>query len=246
MAKIKRVEVYVDGATKPFKVIEKEPFAVKLHPDEFSEGDHVMQVVVAYDNGDYHEQPYIFTIAHKNEVSVGHISRAPIGSPIEVDLIDPMETAGMPAPNLVYHAILPAVLFILILVVSGWFSIYGDTSASDEVTNIQPISHVQPQAGAASGGAVDGAALYAENCASCHGANGQGQGDIFPALAGNANLADTDLALNTVIHGREGTAMPVWGDQMNDEQIAAVINYIRSAWGNDFGSVTPEDVAAKR
>jgi len=244
MAKIKRVEVYVDGSKKPFQVLEKKPFAVRLHPNDFSEGEHTMQVVSYYDNGDYHEQPYMFTIAHKNEVTVGHISRAPIGSPIDVDLIDPMEMTGVTPPSLLYHVILPALLFVIILVVSAWFSIYGDTSVSDVVTNIQPISHAQAAAPASA--STDGAALYAENCASCHGANGQGQGDIFPALAGNAELADTDMVLNTVIHGREGTAMPVWGDQLDDAQIAAVITYIRSAWGNDFGAVTPEDVAAKR
>ncbi len=59
-------------------------------------------------------------------------------------------------------------------------------------------------------------------------------------------MTRTDMVLDTVLHGRQGTAMPPWGEQMNDDQIAAVINYVLSAWGNDFGAVTPEDVATKR
>jgi mono/diheme cytochrome c family protein len=245
MAKIERVEVYVDGSQEPFQIITQEPFKVKLNPSDFEEGDHYMRVVIYYDNGEYYDQPYLFSIQHKSEIAVGHINQAPIHSPVEVDLIDPMEQEGMPPPSMLTQAILPVVLFLLIVLVAGWFSIYGDNPVSDVVTDIQPIAEAsQPEAPA--GGPADGAAIYAEKCASCHGPNGEGQGDIFPALAGNANLADVDMVIDTVLHGRQGTAMVPWGDQLSDEQIAAVINHILSAWGNDFGSVTPEDVAAAR
>ncbi len=245
MAQIERVEVYVDGSPEPFQVITQAPFKVKLNPADFEAGDHNMRVVIYYDNGEYYDQPYLFTIQHNNEIAVGHINQSPIHSPVAVDLIDPMEQEGLPPPKVLTHAVIPTLLFLLILVVAGWFSFYGDTSASAEVTNIEPIAKPsRPEAPA--GGAVDGAAIFAENCASCHGPNGEGQGDVFPALAGNANLADTDMVIDTVLRGRQGTAMVPWGEQMNDDQIAAVINYVLSAWGNDFGSVTPEEVAAKR
>ena len=245
MAQIERVEVYVDGSTEPFQIITQAPFKVKLNPSDFEEGDHYMRVVITYDNGEYYDQPYLFTISHKNEIAVGHINQAPIHSPVHVDLIDPMEQEGMPPPRVLTHAILPVVLFLLIVLTAGWFSIRGDSPVSDVVTDIQPIAEAAKPA-APEGGAVDGAAIYAENCASCHGPNGEGQGDVFPALAGNANLADTDMVIDTVLHGRQGTAMVPWSEQFNDEQVVAVINYILSSWGNDYGSVTPEDVAAKR
>jgi len=245
MAQIERVEVYVDGSPEPVQVITRPPFKVGLNPADFAEGEHYMRVVTTYDNGEYYEQPYTFTITHKREVAVAHINQAPLHSPVEVDLIDPMEQVGMPPPSMLTQVILPLALFLLIVLLAGWFAIYGDKSVSDVVSNIQPIAEAAPAA-AATGGGADGAALYAEHCAACHGPEGKGQGDIFPALAGNANLADTDMVLDTVLHGREGTAMVAWGEQMDDDQIAAVINYVLSAWGNDFGSVTAEDVAAKR
>ncbi|HHB90631.1 MAG TPA: cytochrome c [Anaerolineae bacterium] len=247
MAKIERVEVYVDGSPEPLQVITQAPFKVKLSPSDFEEGDHHMRVVTYYDNGEYYDQPYLFTIDHTGEVEVAHINRAPIFSEVEIALVDPMEQEGMPPPKLFTHAVLPVLLFLLILLVAGWFSIYGDSAVSDVVTNIEPIAEAsQPEGAMPEGGAVDGAAIYAENCATCHGPNGEGQGDVFPALAGNANLADTEMVIDTVLHGRQGTAMPPWGNQFNDEQIAAVINHVLSSWGNSFGSVTPEDVAAKR
>ncbi len=245
MAQIARVEVYVDGSTEPMQIITQAPFEVSLNPADFEEGEHSMRVVVDYDNGETYDQFYLFTITHDNKLAVAHINQAPIHSPVRVDLIDPMEQEGMPPPGMVTQVILPVTLFLLIVLVAGWFSLRGDSPVSDMVTNIEPIAEAsQPQAPA--GGPADGAALYTEHCAACHGPNGEGQGDIFPALAGNPNLADKDLVLDTVIHGRQGTAMPAWGEQMTDDQIAAVINYVLSAWDNDFGSVTPEDVAAKR
>ncbi len=247
MANIARVEVYVDDSPEPLQIITQEPFRVQLNPADFSEGEHVMRVVIYYDNEEYYEQPYVFSVAHTNEVFVGYINRAPVGSPIQVDLIDPMEREGMPPPRLLTQAIFPALLFVAILLVAGWFSIYGDSPVSDVVTHIEPVAaSSKPAAAAPATEGADGAAIFAQDCATCHGPNGEGQGDIFPALAGNANLADTAMVIDTVLHGRTGTAMPPWGDQLSDDQVAAVINYILSSWGNDFGSVTADDVAARR
>lgn len=87
-----------------------------------------------------------------------------------------------------------------------------------------------------------GLELYVMNCSACHGANGQG--GVGPAHAGNQNLADTQHVLHTVHEGKG--FMPPFAKTLNDEQIAAVATYIRNAWGNDFGPVTPEESAALR
>ncbi|MGD9739214.1 MAG: cytochrome c [Bauldia sp.] len=75
---------------------------------------------------------------------------------------------------------------------------------------------------------VDGAEVFANNCAGCHGA--EGQGGFGPALAGNADLADNALVINQVLNG--GEMMPALAASLTDEQIVAVLNYIRSSWGN--------------
>jgi len=92
-----------------------------------------------------------------------------------------------------------------------------------------------------------GEAIYKGVCQGCHmpdakGAIGAG---AYPALAGDRNLKSTVYMASTIINGRK--AMPSFGDGFTDAQIASVINYVRSSFGNHFpGSITPEEVKALR
>lgn len=79
-------------------------------------------------------------------------------------------------------------------------------------------------------------------CQACHGP--AGEGSVGPAFAGNADLADAGLVVQTILFGRE--MMPPFGEQFDDEEIAAVATFIRNSWGNAFGGVAPEDVATLR
>ena len=87
-----------------------------------------------------------------------------------------------------------------------------------------------------------GQQVYAENCAGCHGANGEGGFGV--PHAGNANLADADFVIDRMLNGRD--QMPAWGARLDDDQIAAAATYIRNSFGNDFGPVQPAQVAAAR
>jgi mono/diheme cytochrome c family protein len=110
--------------------------------------------------------------------------------------------------------------------------------------------------GAQSGSAtMSGAKVYAANCASCHQANGQGSPGAFPPLAGNEIVAgDTARVIHIVKYGLSGPVdvggktyngqMPAWSPQITDANIAAVISYVRSSWGNRATAVTPAEVAA--
>jgi mono/diheme cytochrome c family protein len=92
-----------------------------------------------------------------------------------------------------------------------------------------------------------GEALYANSCQACHmpdagGATGAG---TYPALAGNKNLEAGGYAVSVVVHGQRG--MPPIGFMMSDEQVAAVVNYVRTHFGNTYqDAVTAEDVKALR
>jgi cytochrome c oxidase cbb3-type subunit 3 len=78
---------------------------------------------------------------------------------------------------------------------------------------------------------ADGAAIFKKNCMMCHGANGKG----FPALK-TPNFTDPKWQSSTkekemrevVKNGKKGTAMLAFGAQLKDEEISAVIAYIRS------------------
>jgi mono/diheme cytochrome c family protein len=75
-----------------------------------------------------------------------------------------------------------------------------------------------------------GADLYAQNCARCHGPEGQGTGRA-PALNVKGFLTDTnDLAIQQIVTlGVPDTAMPAWGDRLADFEIQAIVGFIR-AW----------------
>ncbi len=92
-----------------------------------------------------------------------------------------------------------------------------------------------------------GQELYANVCQACH--MDQGQGAVgagkYPALAKNANLEAGGYPVYVILHGLKG--MPPVGSMMSDEQVAAVVNYVRTNFGNDYkDAVTTEDVAGSR
>jgi len=93
-----------------------------------------------------------------------------------------------------------------------------------------------------------GEAVYNKICAACHQATGQGIPGVFPAIAGS-KIATGDKAahLNIVVHGKTGTAMQAFGEQLNAVDLAAVITYERNAFGNNTGDmVQPSDIAAAK
>ncbi len=92
-----------------------------------------------------------------------------------------------------------------------------------------------------------GEKVYTATCAVCHQSNGKGLPGTFPALAGSKVAAGpVEQHLATVMHGRPGTAMMAFKDQLNDADLAAVVSYERTAWGNAGGTVQPAAVKALR
>jgi cytochrome c oxidase subunit 2 len=82
-----------------------------------------------------------------------------------------------------------------------------------------------------------GEQVYAQNCMTCHQANGQGIPPAFPTLVGGMTRGPIEDHINMVLHGKAGTAMQAFGVQLNPAQLAAVITYERNAWGNDMGDL---------
>jgi len=93
--------------------------------------------------------------------------------------------------------------------------------------------------------AEDGASLFQQNCAACHQPKGEGVPGAFPALAGNKFVqGDPRGPAYVLTHGRGG--MPNFSDDMDDQQMAAVLTYVRSAWGNKAPPLAPPLVASVR
>ncbi|MDF1522258.1 MAG: c-type cytochrome [Trueperaceae bacterium] len=123
---------------------------------------------------------------------------------------------------------------------------------------------VQAEGGAAedvaADGTVDGAAVYASNCASCHGASGAGIAGAFPPLAGHvpdllARDGGRTYLVNALLYGLQGAivvdgtnyngVMPAWGN-LSDAQIAAVLNHVTTLDGSDDPAFAAEEIAAER
>lgn len=97
-------------------------------------------------------------------------------------------------------------------------------------------------------GVVDGAALYAARCVACHQSSGAGVAGVFPPLAGSEWVTgDVNTLAALVLHGVTGSmtvkgtvyngAMPAFGAQLGDAEIAAVLTHLRSQWGNGAAAV---------
>jgi mono/diheme cytochrome c family protein len=80
----------------------------------------------------------------------------------------------------------------------------------------------------------DGEVIYKTVCAACHMPNGEGAigAGAYPALARNAKLAAAAYPVLMVVGGRN--AMPSFAHTLDDEEIAAVVNYVRTHFGNGY------------
>ena len=98
-----------------------------------------------------------------------------------------------------------------------------------------------------------GSKLYEQHCAQCHGDNGQGVANAYPALAGNRAVLMPQKAnlVQIVLNGGYAPAtagnprpfgMPPFVLELNDSEIAAVLTHIRSSWGNDANLVSELEV----
>ena len=132
---------------------------------------------------------------------------------------------------------------------------YGWGTPVTSVTNLRGL----PATLYGNNQAIDGKALYNGNCASCHGWSGAGIGGAadagaYPSLLHNtavgAATADnlTMVVLNGVSRQTNQThvMMPGFANQLNDKEVASLVNYIGTQFGNPAATVTAEQVAKKR
>lgn len=98
-----------------------------------------------------------------------------------------------------------------------------------------------------------GKKLYGELCVDCHGGKGQGSAPDYPPLAGNHAIGGPQPvnAIRAVLNGGfpPSTAgnpypfgMPPFGPQLSDQEVAALVSYVRNSWGNQGGFVSASDV----
>ena len=101
---------------------------------------------------------------------------------------------------------------------------------------------------------VVGKALFSANCITCHQANGEGVPGQYPPLAGSeVETGDaTNQLIAIVLKGLQGpveikgkpfnNSMQAWEGQYTDQQLAAILTYVRSDWGNNAPAITADMV----
>jgi cytochrome c oxidase cbb3-type subunit II len=104
---------------------------------------------------------------------------------------------------------------------------------------------------------AEGAKLFAANCAVCHQASGEGIPGVFPPLKGNVVVLGSDPTqrIRVLLEGIQGaniagtvysSPMPPFGITLSDKQVADIIDYERTSWGNHAPLATARQVAAVR
>lgn len=135
----------------------------------------------------------------------------------------------------------------------GVFGPEVQTISGSDRTEVQiPVTKIEKKEPS-----VNGAGVYARICMACHQSNGQGIPGAFPPLAeSELLLGNPEIPIKIVLHGLQGPVtvkgityhgvMPAWGTQLSDAEIAAVLTYARSNWGNSAPGIENEKVEALR
>jgi len=177
---------------------------------------------------------------------------------------DPKEHTPAPAGSPGNGPALPVWIFSLTLVLlflggvyfdesSGWFNaqIYKPYTDADQLEAYQPVS-------GAAAILAQGKHTYDTICAACHGPDGTGKPGQAPPLAGSEWVNDhahtrlieiPQLGLNgqVTVKGQSWSlSMAPMGAGLSDSDMAAVLTYVRSSWGNKGDDVSADDVKAVR
>jgi mono/diheme cytochrome c family protein len=124
----------------------------------------------------------------------------------------------------------PLALALIVLAAAGWAALADDAA---------PMSR-----GWVFGerGGVD---LFDNVCAACHQPDAKGAvgAAAYPPLAADKKLASADFVLTALFKGLRG--MPPLGDMMTDGQVADVVNYVRTHFGNSYPDAVSASQAAK-
>ena len=264
-----RIEVFIDDESVPrYRLVP--PATLELDTDGLADGPHRLRVHAIEDSGTIGVENIPFTVRNGPGIAVvglsdGDTVRGRIPLLVNAFASRPGDTfepvrAETPAP-------IPTWAWVLFLVVGAWgmwfaasdLRAYQESKVAAAVASIQTSSSA-PGASAAAGQpswAALGEQVYGNKCAACHQLTGQGLPGVFPPLKGSAVVTSGDPTehIRTVLRGLSGktiggvayaAAMPAFADQLSNDEVAAVLSFERTSWGNQAPPVKPEDVVARR
>jgi len=156
----------------------------------------------------------------------------------------------------------PVWVFIMLFVILYWGMVYFDERGgwfNEQVytpyRSIEQVTFYQPPSGGPD--LTRGKAVYENICGLCHNNDGSGKPGQAPPLAGSDwAQGNPNRMMRIPLAGLSGAvkvkdqewnlAMPAMGAALSDEDLSAVLTYIRSSWGNKATAITPDQVKAVR
>ncbi|RKD86488.1 c-type cytochrome [Mangrovibacterium diazotrophicum] len=131
----------------------------------------------------------------------------------------------------------------------------GSPTEKPKALSTSELDEKAPAPQSQQGAEHPGKKVYTKYCKACHQTNGMGVASIFPPLSPNEFIKDKQKMIDIVLHGMKGK-IEVDGETYNglmtphshltNQEIADVISYVRSNFGNELESVTAEEVQAAR
>lgn len=259
-----RIEVYLDNADTPFRVLTP-PEKFDLDTTDIADGPHELRFVAIDDSGSKSVRLVQFTVQNGPAIAVHGVAEGDtlsgtvplLANAYGTQFADEFEPLRMETPVSV-----PTWAWVLFLAIIAWGAGYLALEISNHtgvgtLTSAVGAAAPKPASGSANEWAALGEQVYGNNCVSCHQASGAGLPGVFPSLVNNPAVLDSDPQehINAILNGMAGkviegvsyaATMPAFGSSLSDEEVAAVVNHERTQWGNDAPLVTSEDVAALR
>jgi mono/diheme cytochrome c family protein len=173
-------------------------------------------------------------------------------TPFQDDLID-REKPDPKEGGSTRFIYVPLLLWIAIAIFgTSYLSLQTDNADLADGDKRTPLKDLA-SAGAAPSDPMLGATLYKKHCQACHQPTGLGVGSAFPPLAGSEwVIGDPRTASAILVRGISGEievagkpykgVMPSFAKQLKPAEMAAVLSYVRSSWGNQAAPVTTEVV----
>jgi mono/diheme cytochrome c family protein len=104
---------------------------------------------------------------------------------------------------------------------------------------------------------IAGAAIYRDQCSACHGLAGNGVAELFPSISESSIVRSDDptTSIRIILRGARSvgtraqptaSGMPSYSKQLDDQEVAAVLTFIRSRWGGIANPVVSKDVSNVR
>jgi len=267
------VQLFLDDSSEPIATF-RPPATFRIDTAAPEDGDHVLHVRAIGADGKAGVRRIPFVVRNGPGISVSGL-RANEAVSGYVDLrVDAFSaSASFDAEQAESQLPVPAWAWVLLILFGAWACWYGlEDFVNPAFTHAgygrnpiaaatEPMRTGAPSA--SSGHEVagfdygkTGPQLYAANCAGCHGAAGAGVPGAFPPMAGDpvVNAKDPAEHISAVLHGVKGktiggksyaSPMPSFA-RLSDAEIAAIIDYQRTSWGNNAPVVTPDAVKAAR